>query len=54
MGNTIVSPHVGSDTTVATHGAVQVCVANISAYLQGARPPNLLNPQVLDRMEFPV
>ena len=53
MENTIVSPHIGSDTTVATHGAVQVCVANISAYLQGSRPPNLLNPEVLARIELP-
>ena len=53
MDNTIVSPHIGSDTTIATHGAVQVCVANITAYLQGARPPNLVNPQVLDRIELP-
>ena len=53
MENTIVSPHIGSDTTVATHGAVQMCVANITAYLQGARPPNLLNPEVLARIELP-
>ena len=38
---------------MATHGAVQMCVANITAYLQGARPPNLLNPQVLDRIDLP-
>ena len=48
-----VSPHIGSDTTVATHGAVQMCVANITAYLRGARPPNLLNPRVLDRIDLP-
>ncbi|MDE0227377.1 MAG: NAD(P)-binding domain-containing protein [Spirochaetaceae bacterium] len=53
MENTIVSPHIGSDTTVATHGAVQMCVANITAFLQGARPPNLLNPEVLARIELP-
>ena len=53
MDNTIVSPHIGSDTTVATHGAVQMCVANITAFLQGARPPNLLNPEVLDRIDLP-
>ena len=53
MDNTIVSPHIGSDTTVATHGAVQVCVANITAYLRGARPPNVLNPEVIDRLQPP-
>ncbi|MCY4483121.1 MAG: NAD(P)-binding domain-containing protein [Spirochaetaceae bacterium] len=53
MENTIVSPHIGSDTTVATHGAVQMCVQNITAYLQGAHPPNLLNPDVLDRVDLP-
>ena len=53
MDNTIVSPHIGSDTTVATHGAVQMCVTNITAYLQGAPPPNLLNPEVLARIELP-
>ena len=53
MENTIVSPHIGSDTTVATHGAVQMCVANITAYLRGARPPNLLNPRALDRIDLP-
>ena len=53
MDNTIVSPHIGSDTTVATHGAVQMCVTNITAYLQGTPPPNLLNPEVLARIELP-
>ena len=53
MENTIVSPHIGSDTTVATHGAVQMCVANITAYLRGASPPNLLNPRALDRIDLP-
>ena len=47
MDNTIVAPHIGSDTTVATVRAVEVCVENIIAYLDGARPPNLLNPQAL-------
>ena len=47
MDNTILAPHIGSDTTVATVRAVEVCVENILAYLEGARPPNLLNPQAL-------
>jgi phosphoglycerate dehydrogenase-like enzyme len=47
MENTILAPHIGSDTTVATFRAVEMCVQNISAYLEGARPPNLLNPQAL-------
>ena len=47
MENTILAPHIGSDTTVATVRAVEVCVENITAYLEGARPPNLLNPQAL-------
>ena len=47
MDNTILAPHIGSDTTVATVRAVEVCVENIIAYLEGARPPNLLNPQAL-------
>ena len=45
MDNTIVAPHIGSDTTVATVRAVEVCVENIIACLEGTRPPNLLNPQ---------
>ena len=47
MDNTILAPHIGSDTTVATVRAVEVCVENIIAYLERARPPNLLNPQAL-------
>ena len=47
MENTILAPHVGSSTTVAMRRAVEVCVQNILAHLDGARPPNLLNPQAL-------
>ena len=47
MENTILTPHIGSSTTVAMRRAVEVCVENIAAHLDGARPPNLLNPQAL-------
>ena len=48
MENTILAPHIGSDSTVATVRAVEVCVENIIAYLDGARPPNLLNPEAME------
>lgn len=47
LENVILTPHVGSSTTVAMRRAVEVCVANIIACLDGERPPNLLNPQAL-------
>lgn len=47
LENVIFAPHIGSSTTVAMRRAVEVCVANIIACLDGEPPPNLLNPQAL-------
>lgn len=47
MENTILSPHMGSCTTVASAGAVRVCVENIIAYIENKHPPCLVNTEVL-------
>jgi glyoxylate reductase len=46
-----VVPHLGSASTVARAGMTRVCVANVVAALTGGRPPNCVNPEVLERAD---
>jgi lactate dehydrogenase-like 2-hydroxyacid dehydrogenase len=43
----VVTPHLGSASWGGRTGMTRVCVANLVAALQGQRPGNLLNPEVL-------
>jgi glyoxylate reductase len=43
-----VTPHIGSASVVARTGMTRVCVENLTAVLGGKRPPNCVNPQVLN------
>lgn len=46
--NTLLLPHLGS-ATIATRAAMsRMAAENVVAALQGVRPPNLVNPEVLD------
>lgn len=42
-----VTPHIGSASVAARTGMTRVCVLNLVAVLQGGRPPNCVNPEVL-------
>lgn len=44
-----VLPHIGSASWVARAGMTRVAARNALAVLTGERPPNCLNPEVLDR-----
>lgn len=44
-----VLPHIGSASWVARAGMTRVAARNAIAMLQGERPPNCLNPEVLGR-----
>ena len=46
-----VVPHLGSASTVARAGMTRVCVENVVAALTGRRPPNCVNPEVLERAD---
>lgn len=44
--NTLLLPHLGS-ATIATRAAMsRIAAENVTAYLRGDRPPNLVNPEV--------
>jgi glyoxylate reductase len=44
--NTLLLPHLGS-ATIATRAAMsRMAGENVAAYLQGRRPPNLVNPEI--------
>jgi glyoxylate reductase len=42
-----VTPHIGSASYGARGGMTRVCVQNLLAVLEGRRPPNCVNPEVL-------
>ncbi len=44
-----VTPHLGSCSFVARAGMTRTCVTNLVAVLNGRRPPNCVNPEVLER-----
>jgi glyoxylate reductase len=46
-----VVPHLGSASTVARAGMTRVCVTNVVTALTGRRPPNCVNPEVLERAD---
>lgn len=43
-----VTPHIGSCSVAARTGMTAVCVRNLVAVLTGQRPPNCVNPSVLE------
>ena len=48
MGNVVLTPHLGS-AVVETRDALANAVADkIVALIEGRRPPNIYNPEVLD------
>lgn len=47
MRNVVATPHLGSAVTEVRERMANIVVDNISALLEGKRPPNIFNPQVL-------
>jgi glyoxylate reductase len=47
MKNVVLAPHLGSAVVELRDVMANVVVDNIFALLQGRRPPNCVNPEVL-------
>ena len=47
MKNVVIVPHLGSATVEVREQMANIVVDNILALLEGRRPPNIVNPQVL-------
>jgi glyoxylate reductase len=48
MKNVVLTPHLGSATVEVREEMANIVVDNILALLEGRRPPNIVNPEVLD------
>ena len=49
MKNVVIVPHLGSATVEVREEMAGIVVDNIEALLEGRRPPNIVNPEVLAR-----
>jgi glyoxylate reductase len=49
LDNVVLLPHLGSATTRTRSEMSRVAAINLVAALRGERPPNPVNPEVLDR-----
>jgi glyoxylate reductase len=47
MPNVVATPHLGSAVNEVREQMAHIVVDNIMALLEGRRPPNIVNPQVL-------
>ncbi len=47
LSNVVLTPHIGSAVVDVRDDMANIVVDNILAYLDGKRPPNCVNPQVL-------
>jgi glyoxylate reductase len=47
MSNVVVTPHLGSAVMEVREKMANIVVDNILAVLEGKRPPNIVNPEVL-------
>jgi glyoxylate reductase len=47
MTNVVLTPHLGSGITEVREKMANIVVDNILAVLEGRRPPNIVNPEVL-------
>ncbi len=48
LDNVVLTPHVGSSTEATRRAMAMTAARNLVAVLSGGKPPNLLNPQVLN------
>jgi phosphogluconate 2-dehydrogenase len=47
LSNVVLTPHIGSATVEVREEMANIVVDNILAFMDGRRPPNCVNPQVL-------
>ena len=47
LKNVVIVPHLGSATVEVREEMANIVVDNIAALLEGRRPPNIVNPEVL-------
>ncbi len=47
MDNVVLLPHIGSATRTAREKMGELVALNVLSFLNGSRPPNILNPEVL-------
>jgi len=47
--NVVLTPHIASATVATRRAMAELAATNLIAALHGERPPNLLNPELLDR-----
>jgi glyoxylate reductase len=47
MPNVVLTPHLGSAVLELREGMAHVVVDNVIAVIEGRRPPNLINPEIL-------
>ncbi|RDE14044.1 MAG: D-glycerate dehydrogenase [Candidatus Thorarchaeota archaeon] len=47
LENVVLLPHIGSASTRTRSTMAKMCAENLRAALSGARPPNIVNPEVL-------
>ncbi|HWE40147.1 MAG TPA: D-glycerate dehydrogenase [Isosphaeraceae bacterium] len=52
--NTVLLPHLGSATVDTRAAMARIAAENLAAALRGRRPPNLVNPEVLDGSGAPM
>ena len=53
LKNVVLNPHLGSATVEVREEMAGIVVDNILAFLDGKRPPNIVNPEVLETMSLP-
>ncbi|MHA2378498.1 MAG: 2-hydroxyacid dehydrogenase [Candidatus Thorarchaeota archaeon] len=49
LPNVVVVPHIGSASIATRDRMAQICAGNLIAALQGVVPPNIVNPEVIQR-----
>ncbi len=47
LENVVLAPHIGSASTYTRSTMAKMCAENLRAALAGAKPPNIVNPEVL-------
>jgi len=52
MSNVVLTPHLGSAVAEVREQMANIVVDNILALLEGRRPPNIVNPEVLEAASF--
>jgi len=51
LDNTVLTPHIGTSTMDTRFATAKMATQNLIAALEGKRPPNVVNPEVYNRIE---